>query len=107
MQAALNPIFARLSDVLDRKLLVVVPPLFAAAGSFIGAKAVDMVMLIAGNILIGITLATLGVAATIPAEILPLKFRSVANGIGFLGGTFGGLFVVSFLASNYADHLQD
>jgi hypothetical protein len=96
MQAVLNPILSRLSDVLDRKLLVAVPPLFAAVGSFIGAKSVNMVMLIAGNVLIGITLATIGVATSIPAEVLPSKYRSVANGIGFLGGTFGGLFVLPF-----------
>ncbi|KAF2036732.1 MFS general substrate transporter [Setomelanomma holmii] len=89
VQAVLTPILARLSDVLNRKLLVVIPPLFAAAGSFIGAKAVDMIMLIAGNVLVGITLATVGVATSIPAEVLPLKYRSVANGVEFLGGTFG------------------
>ncbi|KAF2117940.1 major facilitator superfamily domain-containing protein [Lophiotrema nucula] len=91
VQAALNPILGRLSDVVDRKMLVVIPPLFAAAGSFIGAKATDMNMLIAGSVLTGITLATNGVVTTIPAEILPLKYRSIANGIGFLGGSCGGL----------------
>lgn len=91
MQAVLNPILGRLSDVLDRKMLVTIPPLFAAAGSFVSAKSDDMNMLIAGNVLIGITLATIGVVQSIPAEILPLKYRSLANGIGFLGGTFGGL----------------
>lgn len=91
MQAVLNPLFGRLSDVLDRKMLVAIPPLFAAAGSFISAKSVDMSMLIAGSVLTGITLATIGVVQSISAEVLPLKYRSLANGIGFLGGSFGGL----------------
>lgn len=93
MQAALNPILGRFSDVVDRKLLVVIPPLFAAAGSFIAAKADSMDMLIAGSVLTGVTLATIGTVQSIPAEVLPLKYRSIANGIAFLGGALGGTYV--------------
>lgn len=93
IQAVLNPIIGRLSDVLDRKMLVAVTPLIAFAGSVMSAKANDMNILIAGGVLYGVTLATIGVVGTIPAEILPLKYRTVASGISFLGGASGGLYV--------------
>lgn len=91
MQAVLNPIIGRLSDVLDRKMLVTVTPLIAFAGSVMSAKANGMHMLIAGGVLYGITLATLSIVQSICAEILPLKYRTVASGIAFLGGATGGL----------------
>lgn len=66
-------------------MLVAVTPLIAFAGSVMSAKANDMNTLIAGGVLYGVTLATIGVVGTIPAEILPLKYRTVASGISFLG----------------------
>jgi MFS family permease len=93
VQAALCPIFGRLSDDYARKPIVVIPPLIAAAGSFLGAKAQDMNTLIAGYVMIGMTLATVGVVQAIPAEVLPAKYRSIANGLGFIGGVAGGLLV--------------
>lgn len=74
-------------------MLVAVTPLIAFAGSVMSAKANDMNTLIAGGVLYGVTLATIGVVGTIPAEILPLKYRTVASGISFLGGASGGLYV--------------
>lgn len=100
IQAVLNPIIGRLSDVLDRKMLVTLPPIIAFAGSVMSARAHDMNMLIAGGVLYGVTLATIGVVGTIPAEILPLKYRTVASGIGFLGGASGGLYVDNALSNN-------
>lgn len=93
MQSVLSPIVGRLSDVLDRKYLAAVPPLIAFAGAVISAKATSMSMLIGGGILIGTTLATISIAQAIPAEILPLKYRALANGFAFMGGAIGGLFV--------------
>lgn len=46
---------------------------------------------IGGGILIGVGLSSLGIIVAIPAEVLPLKFRAIANGANFLGGAFGGL----------------
>ncbi|KAF1979191.1 MFS general substrate transporter [Bimuria novae-zelandiae CBS 107.79] len=91
MQTVLSPLVGRLSDVLDRKLFATIPPLIAVAGSIICAKATSMSMLIGGGILIGITLATISIVQSIPSEILPLKYRTVANGCAFLGGAVGGL----------------
>ncbi|KIW17942.1 hypothetical protein PV08_05137 [Exophiala spinifera] len=91
IQAVLNPIIGRLSDVLDRKMLVTLTPIVAFAGSVMSARAHDMNLLIAGGVLYGVTLATIGVVGTIPAEILPLKYRTLASGIGFVGGASGGL----------------
>lgn len=91
MQSVLSPIVGRLSDVLDRKYLAAVPPLIAFVGAVVSAKATSMSMLVGGGILIGFTLATVSIVQAIPSEILPLKFRALANGFGFVGGAVGGL----------------
>ncbi|KAI8957282.1 major facilitator superfamily domain-containing protein [Daldinia sp. FL1419] len=98
MQSVLSPLVGRLSDVLDRNYLATVPPLITFAGAIISAKATSMSMLIGGAILIGTTLATISVAHTIPSEILLLKFRALANGLGFVGGAVGGLMQAAFHA---------
>ncbi|RYN20008.1 hypothetical protein AA0115_g10411 [Alternaria tenuissima] len=95
MQSVLSPPVGRLSDVLDRKLFATIPPLIACVGAIICAKATSMPMLIGGGILIGTTLATISIVQSIPSEILPLKYRPLANGLagvaGVLGGTVGSL----------------
>src|ERR1700761_9215285 len=92
MQSVLSPIVGRLSDVLDRKYLASIPPLIAVAGAVISAKATSMNMLIGGGILIGTTLSTIAIVQAIPSEVLPLKYRALANGCAFLGGAVGGLY---------------
>ncbi|RYO87742.1 hypothetical protein DL762_004135 [Monosporascus cannonballus] len=91
VQAALAPVVGRLSDVLDRKALATGPPLVALAGAVVCATAASMSVLIAGGLLVGTTLATISVVQAIPSEILPLKFRALANGFAFAGGAVGGL----------------
>lgn len=91
MQSVLSPIVGRLSDVLDRKYLAAIPPLIAFVGSIVCAKAQNMSTLIGGGILIGVTLATIAIVQAIPSEVLPLKYRALANGFAFLGGAVGGL----------------
>ncbi|MCJ1307023.1 hypothetical protein MMC25_000669 [Agyrium rufum] len=91
MQSVLSPIVGRLSDVVDRKSLAMFPPLIAFVGAVISAKATSMPMLIGGGILIGITLSTIAIVQAIPSEVLPLKYRALANGFAFLGGAVGGL----------------
>lgn len=41
--------------------------------------------------MIGVTLATISIVQSIPSEVLPLKYRALANGFSFLGGAVGGL----------------
>ena len=91
MQSVLSPIVGRLSDVLDRKWLASMPPVIAFIGAVISAKATSMNMLIGGGILIGVTLPTIAIVQAIPSEVLPLKYRALANGFAFLGGAIGGL----------------
>ncbi|KAK4231005.1 major facilitator superfamily domain-containing protein [Podospora fimiseda] len=91
MQAVLSPIVGRLSDVFDRKYLASVPPLIAFAGAVVSARATSMNMLIGGGILIGTTLSTISIVQAIPSEILPLKYRALANGFAFVGGSIGGI----------------
>ncbi|PVH97231.1 MFS general substrate transporter [Periconia macrospinosa] len=103
IQAALNPLLGRLSDVVSRKMLAIVPALLALAGSILSAKANGMVMLIGGGILYGTALATISIVQTIPAEILPRKYRALSNGISFLGGSTGALAGV-FLSGYFSVH---
>lgn len=91
MQSVLSPIVGRLSDILDRKWLVSIPPLIAFVGAVVSATATSMSTLIGGGILIGVTLSTLSILQAIPSEVLPLKYRAVANGAGFLGSAVGGI----------------
>lgn len=91
MQSVLSPIVGRLSDVLDRKYLASVPPLIAFAGAVMSAKATSMSVLIGGGILIGTTLSTISIVQAIPSEILPLKYRPIANGLAFIGGAVGSM----------------
>ncbi|PSR84243.1 major facilitator superfamily domain-containing protein [Coniella lustricola] len=91
MQSVLSPILGRLSDVLNRKYLAAVPPLIAFIGAVVSAKATSMAVLIFGGILIGTTLATISIVQAIPSEILPLKYRALANGFAFMGGAVGGV----------------
>lgn len=91
MQSVLSPVVGRLSDVLERKYMATVPPLIAFVGAVISAKATSMSMLIGGGILIGTTLATVPIIHAISAEILPLRYRSLASGAGFIAGAFAGL----------------
>lgn len=91
MQSVLCPVVGRLSDVLDRKYLSALTPLVAFAGAVISARAKSMDMLIGGGILIGTNLSTVAIVHSIPSEILPLKYRQLANGYGYLAGAVGGL----------------
>lgn len=94
----------RLSDVLDRKYMATIPPLVAFIGAVISAKATSMDMLIGGGILIGVTLPTIAIVQAIPSEVLPLKFRALANGFAFLGGAVGGLCVLPLSLGTSTDN---
>ncbi|RYC58959.1 hypothetical protein CHU98_g7256 [Xylaria longipes] len=91
IQSVLSPIVGRLSDVLDRKFFASIPPLIAFVGAVVSATAKSMPVLIGGGVLIGTTLSTISIVQAIPSEILPLKFRALANGFAFVGGAIGGL----------------
>lgn len=67
------------------------PPLVAFVGAVISARAQNMNTLIGGGILIGVTLPTSAIIQAIPSELLPLKYRSIANGLAFVGGSIGSL----------------
>lgn len=105
MQAALSPAVGRLSDVLDRKWLATIPPVIAFVGAIVCAKATSMSMLIGGGILVGVTLSTIAIVQSIPSEILPLKYRALANGFAFLGGAIGGL--VGGIGSGAVTNMND
>lgn len=68
-----------------------IPPLIAFVGAVISATASSMSTLIFGGILVGVTLSTISIVQAIPSEILPLEYRAVANGAGFVGSGIGGI----------------
>ncbi|ORY08789.1 major facilitator superfamily domain-containing protein [Clohesyomyces aquaticus] len=103
IQAALNPLLARLSDVVSRKMFITILAFLALAGSLLSAKANRIGILIGGGILYGVALATISIAQTIPAEILPRKYRALSNGISFLGGSTGAL-TGGFLGGYFCIH---
>jgi len=91
IQAVLSPIVGRLSDVVDRRYLASLPPLIAFAGAVVSAQAQSMSTLIGGGVLIGVTLTSVSITQAIPAEVLPLKYRSLSQGLCFAAGSIGGL----------------
>lgn len=50
-----------------------------------------MDMLIGGGILIGTTFLTISIVQAIPSEVLPIKYRAVANALARIGGYAGAL----------------
>lgn len=91
MQSALSPVIGRLSDTLDRKYVVAIPPLVAAVGAILSARATSMGMLIGGSVLWGVTLTTAPVLRAIATEIMPLKYRVYTNASAFVAGAVGGI----------------
>lgn len=77
--------------MLDRKYLAAIPPLIAFVGAVVSATASSMSVLIGGGVLIGTTLCTVSVVQAIPSEVLPLKYRALANGFAYVGGNIGGM----------------
>ncbi|EJD40163.1 MFS general substrate transporter [Auricularia subglabra TFB-10046 SS5] len=94
VQSALSPIIGRLSDVLDRKYLAALPPLVAFAGAVVSARAESMQALVGGGILIGFTLSTTAITQAVPSEVLPLKWRPLANGFAGVSSSISGVFAI-------------
>jgi MFS family permease len=91
VQSVLSPILGRLSDVLERKYLAAIPPLIAFTGAVASARANSMSTLIGGGILTGAALATIAINQAIPSEVLPRKYRPLANGIAHFLGSVGSM----------------
>ena len=91
IQSILSPSYGRLSDILDRRYMVAIPPLFAFVGAIVSARATTMETLIGAGFLIGVTLPSASIVHAIQAEVLPNKFRAVANSFAFIGAAVGGL----------------
>jgi MFS family permease len=100
MQGVLAPIMGRMSDITSKKYLAAVPPLISFAGAVLSAKATNMNQLVAGGILIGFSLSTISIVQAIPSEVLPLKYRALAQGFCGMGGTVGGLYVLILLTTH-------
>ena len=101
IQSILSPPVGRLSDVLDRRYMVALPPLIAVAGAVVSATATSMDTLIGGGMLIGFTLPSASIIHAIQAEVMPNKYRAVANAFSFLGSTSGLLYGSAYIFEIY------
>ena len=104
MQAAFSPALSHASDQLgQRKYWLILPQLPMIAGAFIASRAVSMPNLLAGQLLVGFGLATTPIAwvtrskfdalpdvlrrsYAAPSEILPRRYRPMAQAIINFGG---------------------
>jgi hypothetical protein len=46
-------------------------------------------------------LTSISITQAIPAEVLPLKFRSLSQGLCFIAGSLGGLYVLTIRFVEY------
>ena len=76
MQAVINPLFCSASDTFQaRKPLLVGSSAISFIGAAIAPGSKDIYRLIGATILIGVGFSSVGLACTVPSEILPRKWR--------------------------------
>ncbi|KAJ9094988.1 hypothetical protein QFC21_005781 [Naganishia friedmannii] len=96
--AVLAPVFSRGSDLFGRKYFVV----FGCAAGFVGdlivSRATSMNMAIAGAAISGISYGAQPLAYAIPSEIVPRKYRVIANLFANVAGGIGA--VISLLVGS-------
>ena len=73
--------------------MAILPSLVGLAGPILSAKTSSVSVLVVGSFLTGVVLTTASILYSIPSEILPRKYRPVANVCSFVGAAIGGLFV--------------
>ncbi|RSH79191.1 uncharacterized protein EHS24_001230 [Apiotrichum porosum] len=92
VQAVGGPVIAFASDTFQaRKIILIVSCLFSLVGAAIAPGAKDIYRLIVSQILIGIGFAAAPLAFAIPSEILPRKWRPLAQSLANVAGSLGSL----------------
>ncbi|KAH7348901.1 putative siderophore iron transporter [Rhexocercosporidium sp. MPI-PUGE-AT-0058] len=90
VQAVISPLIASASDAFQaRKLFLVGPCLLSFIGSAIAPGSTSIYRLIVAQILIGFGFATVPLAYVVPSEILPRKWRPMAQGAMNVAASIG------------------
>ncbi|KAJ5297581.1 hypothetical protein PENANT_c005G09775 [Penicillium antarcticum] len=105
VQAVLAPLISSASDTFQaRKVLLVVPAIISFIGCAIAPGSGSIYRLIAAQVLIGFGFATVPLAYCIPSEIIPRKWRPMAqafmNIAAALGACAGPLIIGSLTKKN-------
>ncbi|KAL3483021.1 major facilitator superfamily domain-containing protein [Aspergillus germanicus] len=105
VQAVFAPLIASLSDTFQaRKFILVGASTISFIGAAIAPGSEDIYRLIGAQIMIGIGFATVPLAYCIPSEILPRKWRPMAqagmNVAAVLGATSGPLIIGALTKAN-------
>ncbi|KAF9886379.1 hypothetical protein FE257_011524 [Aspergillus nanangensis] len=108
VQAVLAPLIASLSDTFQaRKFVLVAASAISVIGAAIAPGSTSVYRLIVAQILIGFGFATVPLAYCIPSEILPRKWRPMAqagmNIAAGLGATSGPLIIGALTKANPLD----
>ncbi|KAH6690752.1 putative siderophore iron transporter [Leptodontidium sp. MPI-SDFR-AT-0119] len=90
VQAVISPLIASASDAFQaRKLFLVGPCLLSFIGAAIAPGSSSIYRLIVAQILIGFGFATVPLAYVVPSEILPRKWRPMAQGAMNIAAAIG------------------
>ncbi|KAK6837344.1 hypothetical protein RU639_001133 [Aspergillus parasiticus] len=105
VQAVLAPLIASVSDTFQaRKLILVGSAVIAFVGSGIAPRSTSIYQLIGAQVLIGVGFATVPLAYSVPSEILPKRWRPLAqafaNTAAGLGACSGPLIIGAFTKAN-------
>ncbi|KAE9376328.1 putative siderophore iron transporter [Stipitochalara longipes BDJ] len=105
VQAVVAPIISSASDTFQaRKLLLVGPAILSFIGAAIAPGSTNIYRLIGAQILIGFGFATVPLAYVVPSEILPRKWRPMAqacmNVAAALGSCCGPLIIGGLTKAN-------
>jgi MFS family permease len=108
MQAVLGPVIASASDTFQaRKPLLVGSSVVSFIGSAIAPGSGNIYRLIVAQILIGVGFASVPLGYCVPSEILPRKWRPMAQACINVWASFGAiaspLIIGAFTKSNVAD----
>ncbi|KAJ5175113.1 uncharacterized protein N7482_000990 [Penicillium canariense] len=105
VQAVLSPLLSSLSDTFQaRKAFLVGPAIISFIGSAIAPGSTNIYRLIAAQVLIGFGFATVPLAYCVPSDILPRRWRAMAqaciNIAGSVGACAGPLIIGSLTRAN-------
>ncbi|VUC36414.1 unnamed protein product [Clonostachys rosea] len=108
MQAVISPLVSSISDTFQaRKLLLVGASVVSFVGAAIAPGLTDIYRLIGATILIGVGFSTVGLAFAVPSEILPRKWRPMAQAVmniaACLGAVVGPLVIGAFAKADVKD----
>ena len=85
-----SPIFSQAADYWGRKWFLIIPTFCGCIGAIVTARATNMNMAIAGQVIAGISYGAQPLNHAIPSEVLPRKYRPYAQAIVNVAACVGG-----------------